>query len=74
MSILTDAQKSSLVGRLLGVPEQGNAANAPERVAPTGTTVGTEPRLLAGMAQNRTVWIVGGVLAVVAILYLAKKL
>lgn len=74
MSLLTDAQKSSLVGRLLGVPQDGAAASVPERVAPTGTARGTEPALLASMAQNRTVLIIGGVLLVVAALYLAKKL
>lgn len=75
MALLTDAQKSALFGRLLGVNDERTlAATVPERIPPTGTVVGTEPGALAAITQNRTMLLVGGVLLVVAVLYLAKKI
>jgi len=52
MSILSDAQKSELYGRLLGLnrePAPAQAA-APERVAPVGTAADQEPLRLAGFS------------------------
>lgn len=77
MSILTDAQKSALFGRLLGLPSQPNpvAAAVPERVAPTGTVAGTAPATLANaVASNKVVQyaLIGG--AVLAVVLVARKL
>ena len=73
MSILSAAQNSALVGRLLGVPDKPAASNANERIAPTGTVAGTMPSLVASAASNRAVLLIGGIIAVLGVIYLARK-
>ena len=73
MSILSDAQKNALVGRLLGIPEQPASANSTEKVPPTGTVAGTEPLSLANATSNKGLLLVAGVLAVLGVVFLARK-
>lgn len=86
MSVLSDAQKSALFGRLLGLPAPtpvdqygmpiapGSAGSSvtPERIAPTGTVAGYLPGFLGGSASGATA-IVVGLIAVLGVVYLAKK-
>lgn len=86
MSVLSDAQKSALFGRLLGLPSPtpvdqygmpiapGSAGSSvtPERIAPTGTVAGYLPGL--GAAGSNPVVLIGvGLVAVLAVVFLAKK-
>lgn len=76
MSILTADQKSALYGRLLGLAPATSAsgnANAPERSAPSGTRAGTEPLLLGSLTQNRVLLYVGAGLALLGVIYVARK-
>ena len=76
MSILSDAQKTALFGRLLGLPSEptGAASAVPERVAPTGTVAGVEPAVIAQqITSNPTLLVVGGLVAVLGVVFLAKK-
>lgn len=73
MSILNDAQKSALIGRFLGLPEQPASSAVPERSRPSGTVAGTEPMFLSQITSNKPVMIVAGIVGVLAVIALARK-
>ena len=87
MSILTDAQKSALFGRLLGIPDapvntavdqyglplQACSAGSPERIAPVGTVAGYLPGAFSGGGMNTAILLGVGFVAVLGVVYLAKK-